>query len=267
MSANSDRYDSIDAATESIRSLDAYLDPSELLVRTPSEQTVARWTETLTGFEAGVTISEVESEHLDQIQTLYDESRSALEEFASDHDLKQVSTSSPEEVLFMVCFRELQEEQSSRANLNPHKFDVLRGGRFDIALTDDQPTSNGSPADDNVALEELRRRAEEAGSEEVTVTQSTTSTEEYSRSEEVKRYVKARAAGQCEGCESDAPFKNKDNEWYLHAHHVKELSSGGPDTLESVIALCPNCHYQVHHGKDGEEYNEDLIEKLEEIEG
>jgi predicted HNH restriction endonuclease len=29
-----------------------------------------------------------------------------------------------------------------------------------------------------------------------------------------------------------------------------------------VIALCPNCHYRVHHGEDGDAYNQELIEVL-----
>ena len=76
-----------------------------------------------------------------------------------------------------------------------------------------------------------------------------------------------RSAGDaCEGCEEQAPFLNKDGEPYFHAHHVHELSQGGSDTPETVIALCPNCHFRIHHGQDGDEYNAELIEKLQELE-
>lgn len=120
---------------------------------------------------------------------------------------------------------------------------------------------------EEVDVEELRDRAEEAAQENPpTVTRSTKVTQEYSRSEEVKQYVKARAGGVCEGCGEPAPFVNTRGEPYLHAHHVYELSEGGSDTPETVIALCPNCHYRVHHSKDGDEYNQALIEKLAEIE-
>lgn len=88
----------------------------------------------------------------------------------------------------------------------------------------------------------------------------------YSRSKKVKKYVKARADGLCEGCNEPAPFMNKRGEAYFHAHHLHELSEGGTDAPDSVIALCPNCHYRVHHGEDGEEYNQQLMQKLDKIE-
>lgn len=33
---------------------------------------------------------------------------------------------------------------------------------------------------------------------------------------------------------------------YLEVHHVKWLSSGGTDTLDNVVALCPVCHRKMH---------------------
>lgn len=118
------------------------------------------------------------------------------------------------------------------------------------------------------SLAELRENAEEDAAESIPESASTTTqvTPEYSRSDKVKKYVKARADGCCEGCGEPAPFTSATGEPYLHAHHVHELSEGGSDTPETVIALCPNCHYRVHHGEDGEEYNEELKRKLAEIE-
>lgn len=117
-------------------------------------------------------------------------------------------------------------------------------------------------------LDDLREAAEQDSVETVlkeTIT-TTQETQEYSRSKKVKQYVKARANGYCEGCGDPAPFTSKTGEPYLHAHHVHEISDGGSDTPETVIALCPNCHYRVHHGEDGELYNEELITQLKEIE-
>lgn len=114
----------------------------------------------------------------------------------------------------------------------------------------------------------LREKANSESVEEVPddATISTQSKPEYTRSQAIVEYVKARADGYCEGCEEPAPFTSKTGEPYLHAHHIHELSSGGSDTPDTVIALCPNCHYQVHHGQDGEEYNRKLLERLESIE-
>lgn len=116
-------------------------------------------------------------------------------------------------------------------------------------------------------LDELRQKADqEARRNPSTPTYSVQDVQEYTRSDAVKQYVKVRSDGMCEGCDNPAPFKNSKGEPYLHAHHVHELSKGGLDTPETVIALCPNCHYRVHHGEDGDEYNEHLIEQLAEIE-
>lgn len=55
------------------------------------------------------------------------------------------------------------------------------------------------------------------------------------------------AKGRCERCKSAAPFKRRgDGQPYLEVHHVKPLSKGGWDVLENTLALCPNCHADIH---------------------
>lgn len=111
-------------------------------------------------------------------------------------------------------------------------------------------------------LVNLRNDAEESAVEEVPegTTVSDNGTAEYTRSQAIRKYVMARADGSCEGCGEPAPFTSKTGNPYLHAHHIHELSNGGSDTPDTVIALCPNCHYRVHHGDDGDEYNQELLE-------
>lgn len=122
--------------------------------------------------------------------------------------------------------------------------------------------------EEDINLRELRQEAKANAVEKVSAEAKVASSEspEYNRSEAVKRYAKARAAGVCEGCGAPAPFTSKTGEPYLHAHHVNELSDGGTDTIDSVIALCPNCHYRVHDGEDGKQYNKRLRRILQEIE-
>ncbi len=96
---------------------------------------------------------------------------------------------------------------------------------------------------------------------------ASTGAPQYTRSDLVRDLVMERAGGVCEGCNEPAPFHNKRGEPYLHAHHVYELSKGGPDTPQSVVAICPNCHYRIHHGQDGDEYNAELIDNLPELLG
>lgn len=127
-------------------------------------------------------------------------------------------------------------------------------------------TSSTSEKETN--LEELKKRANSEASTNVpeAAITSSKSKPEYTRSKAIIDYVKKRADGVCEGCKKPAPFTSKTGDPYLHAHHVHELSEGGSDTPETVIALCPNCHYQVHHGDNGETYNQELIDELKEIE-
>ena len=58
-----------------------------------------------------------------------------------------------------------------------------------------------------------------------------------------------RAKGYCEKCGCKAPFIRKsDNTPYLEVHHTIPLSEGGADNLDNTIALCPNCHRELHFG-------------------
>lgn len=116
-------------------------------------------------------------------------------------------------------------------------------------------------------VEYLRQKAEKESIDEVPHTDTTPrNTQEYSRSQAIKEYVKTRANGACEGCGDPAPFTSKTGKPYFHAHHIYELSEGGPDSPDSVVALCPNCHYRVHHGEDGAEYNQQLLKTVERLE-
>ena len=131
-----------------------------------------------------------------------------------------------------------------------------------VSETGDNDDQENGGAD----LTKLRAEAKKEATEAPEITQSVQSTSEYSRSDTIREYVMSRANGKCEGCEKPAPFTSKTGQPYLHAHHVYELSNGGSDTPDTVIALCPNCHYRVHHGEDGDEYNQTLIDKLKQIE-
>lgn len=125
---------------------------------------------------------------------------------------------------------------------------------------------DSKPKSPDEKLETLRKQAERDATTSVSVTTEKREVTEYDRSEKVRHYVKERADGVCEGCGEDAPFISRTGEPYLQAHHIHELADRGPDTPETVIALCPNCHYRVHHGNDGPDYNRELRYKLTMIE-
>jgi 5-methylcytosine-specific restriction endonuclease McrA len=79
----------------------------------------------------------------------------------------------------------------------------------------------------------------------------TTIVKRYNRNPDVIAEALFRAQGKCEGCRQNAPFlKANTNEPFLEVHHKIPLSDNGDDTVENVIALCPNCHRERHYGQD-----------------
>jgi 5-methylcytosine-specific restriction endonuclease McrA len=77
----------------------------------------------------------------------------------------------------------------------------------------------------------------------------TSVTKVFDRNPYVIAMALKRAKGDCELCHEGAPFDRKSNGTpYLEVHHKVRLADGGEDTLENVIAICPNCHREEHFG-------------------
>lgn len=71
----------------------------------------------------------------------------------------------------------------------------------------------------------------------------------FKRNPDVVAEVLERANGNCERCKTEAPFmRRKDNSPYLEVHHVQHLANDGLDTVDNAMALCPNCHRELHYG-------------------
>lgn len=68
----------------------------------------------------------------------------------------------------------------------------------------------------------------------------------YEREPAISEYVKRMANGVCQLCDENAPFRDRYGKPYLESHHVEWVSKGGADTIENVVALCPNCHKKMH---------------------
>ena len=73
---------------------------------------------------------------------------------------------------------------------------------------------------------------------------------QYTRDAAVVAWVLQNAGGICESCDSPAPFIREDGSPYLEVHHVTRLADGGEDTIRNAIALCPNCHRELHYGTE-----------------
>lgn len=61
----------------------------------------------------------------------------------------------------------------------------------------------------------------------------------------IRQYAKLRADGHCELCSEKAPFEMNGIP-YLEIDHIVPLSDGGLDSIDNVVALCPNCHRKMH---------------------
>lgn len=89
---------------------------------------------------------------------------------------------------------------------------------------------------------------------------SKTETTTYYRDPYHKEPVKRLAEGNCQLCKEPAPIAVKEGKPYLDEHHVVQLANGGKDSIENVVAICPNCHRKVQVLN-----NEDDIKKLENV--
>lgn len=90
----------------------------------------------------------------------------------------------------------------------------------------------------------LRAAAVERG--ELHPEQRMVTSSRYDRDPYIAVYAKERADGVCQLCRQEAPFKNNRGEPYLETHHIIWLSEGGADSVDNVVALCPNCHRKMH---------------------
>lgn len=137
------------------------------------------------------------------------------------------------------------------------RFKLAPVGGVGADLTEDQA--------DQLSLEELFQKAEENASHSNPnhsgSTSGTTGSSSYTTSELVRDCALRAADSVCQGCENEAPFVDKKGEPSLEVHHMHRRSDGGLDVPENVIAICPNCHREVHYGKTGNELNEQLIQK------
>jgi hypothetical protein len=126
------KYSGITEAVDSVHSKAMHRLIQDALFEVPPESDIIQWTETLTGFEVGTTVTKEENEHLRAIEKLYSESEPALEEQAVEMDVLSLNEFPPKAVLFMACFRKLQTEYAGKTNLNPHKLRVVIDSKYTV---------------------------------------------------------------------------------------------------------------------------------------
>ena len=88
---------------------------------------------------------------------------------------------------------------------------------------------------------------------------------QFERDPSVKAWVLQEAKGRCEVCLQPAPFNDGDGLPFLEVHHVHPLADGGADTVENAIAVCPNCHRELHYGEGRQMLLGQIYERVERI--
>jgi len=111
---------------------------------------------------------------------------------------------------------------------------------------------------ENLSLEQLKQNVLNEQTNEVD-SRKVRKVSVFPRSVYINEFAKRVSKGICQLCDEKAPFMDKKGNPFLEVHHIHYLSQGGTDTIDNVVALCPNCHRKIHQL----ELEEDL-KKIEE---
>lgn len=87
----------------------------------------------------------------------------------------------------------------------------------------------------------------------------------HERDLQVREWVLQHATERCESCKAPAPFITTAGEPFLEIHHLKGLAEGGSDTIRNTVALCPNCHREMHYGCNKTEIVEALYQRIKRL--
>jgi hypothetical protein len=83
----------------------------------------------------------------------------------------------------------------------------------------------------------------------------------YIRDPKVRDYVLVRSEGCCEYCGTKG-FLTFNRKYFVETHHIIALSDDGQDTVENVIALCPDHHKEAHYGMRRKSLEKKMIVKI-----
>jgi predicted HNH restriction endonuclease len=83
----------------------------------------------------------------------------------------------------------------------------------------------------------------------------------FKRDPRVSAITRKRADFRCEvpSC-GNHQFIGASGESYVETHHLKMLADGGDDVPENTVAVCPNHHRELHHGKQRDSLTNQLLE-------
>lgn len=80
--------------------------------------------------------------------------------------------------------------------------------------------------------------------------QVSTQSERLRRDELIREISKQKASYVCQGCNQET-FIDKNGNNFVESHHIIEYNTKeeGPDILQNLLVLCPNCHSRIHFAR------------------
>lgn len=112
-----------------------------------------------------------------------------------------------------------------------------------------------------ITPEDLRQKPVGNVRPQTTLTEVT----QFSRDPAVKAWVLQEANGKCECCGQPAPFADPYGSPFLEVHHVRQLADGGADVISNTVAVCPNCHRELHYGSKAKALAKRLCNRIPRI--
>ena len=135
--------------------------------------------------------------------------------------------------------------QSAASVAESEFLDRLKSTLLKGIVTPEFGTLDGEDFEDAVAEAYLHSKPPPLGN--ISPVQVPTTTYQFVRDPEVVAHALRIAKGICQNCQRPAPFLSRRTGLpYLEVHHKLTLADGGTDTINNVIALCPNCHRMFH---------------------
>ncbi len=246
MPSPSGEYGGINEATDAITTADRYPGPEKILADNLSESEINQWTEALTGFEANTVVTQEDGDVLLEILGWFEQLQGRLAEYVDDLGVQTLSRCDPGMVLFMVCIRDLQNQYELTTNMNQHKLDVLRGGRYQVNQEEEgaeRGRGRGESEGSSEAVDQVEQVSDLRPPE-----RTEASVSRIIRNTTLAKGLKRRYEYTCQVCDEYRLRTLSDR--YAEAHHIQPLGEphNGPDVAANILVLCPNHHADLDYG-------------------
>ncbi len=185
----------------------------------------------------------------DQNRTLYESDTNGVEVFLFEVFREKVYTYKGQVKLAGKPYQDKQKDEEGR---------VRKVWIFPIAPIESLEKDKKTNKDEKVYIPLFEREIRQQKSSGLVEPKLSTS-KLYNRDEILRDNVKIIANGKCQLCGNDAPFIDPYGAPYLEEHHIVKVADGGSDTMDNVVALCPNCHRKMHSLND--ENDRHILEK------